>query len=134
MGNEHDNRDIRLDCPNSFGYFIFGIFRSKKNSKNSEAVKALQMVIDVSEETQTYLQKRVVGVKRSQETEYRLAECWSKASFMMSRINKDLSVRLYDKSQFWRNPDTWDGKKIIEKNISLFSVTETARNLMMSYA
>jgi len=107
---------------------------AKKANKTSEAVEALQMVIDVSEETETYLQMRVNGGERDRQTEYRLAEHWSSASFMMSRVNKDLSVRLYDKSQFWRNPDTWDSKKIKEKNISLKSVSESARKLMISYA
>jgi hypothetical protein len=107
---------------------------AKKANKTSDAIEALKIVIDVSEETQTYLQKRVSGEARDRHTEYGLAEKWSRASFMMSRVNKDLSVRLYDKSQFWRNPDTWNSQKIKEKNISLVSVTESAKKLMESYA
>lgn len=107
---------------------------AKKENKTSDAVESLRMVIDVSEETQTYLQLRVNGEERNRQTEYRLAEKWSRASFMMGRINEDLSVRLYDKSEFWRNPDTWDSQKIKEKNISLVSVTQSARKLMKSYA
>lgn len=105
---------------------------AKKTRNTANAVEALKMVIDVSEETQTYLQKRVDGGRIRRETEYRLAEGWSRAS-LMSRINKDLSVRLSYKSEFWRNPDTWDANKIKEKNISLSGVVETAKKLMISY-
>jgi hypothetical protein len=107
---------------------------AKKTTKNAEAVNALTLIIDVSEETQTYLQKRIEGEERDRMTEYKLAEGWSRASFKMSRINRDLSVRLHDKSHFWRNPETWDATKIEKKNISLSSVTETAKKLMLSYA
>ncbi len=107
---------------------------AKKNSKTGEAIEALKLVIDASEKTQTYLQRRANGQERDNSTEYELAEDWSRASFLISRINKELSIRLSDKSQFWRNPDTWDSNLIAQKNISLESVTSDARRLMESYA
>jgi hypothetical protein len=107
---------------------------AKKANKTGEAIEALKLVIDVSEMTQTYLQKRANGEDRDFGTEYRLAEHWARAAFSISRVNKELSVRLSDKSKFWRNPDTWDSKLISEKNISLESVTIDARRLMESYA
>jgi len=107
---------------------------AKKATKIDEAKKALKLVIDASEMTQTYLQKRANGEDRDSGTEYSLAEHWSKAAFSISSVNKELSVRLSDKSKFWRNPDTWDSKLISEKNISLVSVTNDAKRLMESYA
>lgn len=107
---------------------------AKKATKTGEAIEALKLVIDASEMTQTYLQKRTNGEDRDYKTEYNLAEHWSMAAFLISRINKELSVRLSDKSKFWRNPDTWDSKLIDEKNISLESVTNDAKRLMESYA
>jgi hypothetical protein len=107
---------------------------AKKVSKTSDAVEALTLVIDASEKTQTYLDKLAGGAERHNRTEYGLAEDWSRASFLMSRINKDLSVRLSAKSRFWRNPDTWDAKAIADKNISLEAVTKDARRLMEAYA
>ncbi len=107
---------------------------AKKSNKTDQAIEALKLVIDTSESTQTYLQNRVNGHSRDQRIEYRLAETWSRAAFSMCRINKELSVRLSDKSRFWRDPDTWDSKKIEEKNISLVSVTNDAKRLMESYA
>ena len=107
---------------------------AKKANKTVAAIEALKEVIDASEKTQTYLQKRAKGQDRDFDTEYDLAEHWSRASFLISRINKKLSVRLYDKSEFWRNPDTWDSDLIVQKNISLKSVTTDAKRLMESYA
>ena len=106
---------------------------AKKANKTGEAVEALKLVIDASEMTQTYLQKRTNEEDRDFRTEYSLAEHWSRASFLISRVNKELSVRLSDKSKFWRNPDTWDSKLVAEKNISLESVTNDAKRLMESY-
>ncbi len=107
---------------------------TKKTNKTKDAIEALRVVIDASEETQTYLQKRASGLKRNRETEYNLATQWSTAGFLMSRINKELSIRLSDKSRFWRNPDTWSSESITEKNISLVSVTDDAKQLMESIA
>jgi hypothetical protein len=67
-------------------------------------------------------------------TEYGLAEHWSRAAFLISRINKDLSVRLDAKSLFWRSPDTWETDLRAHKDISLESVTSDAKRLMESYA
>ncbi|PLY06764.1 MAG: hypothetical protein C0622_00665 [Desulfuromonas sp.] len=107
---------------------------AKKANKTNDAIEALRVVIDASEETQTYLQKRAEGLERDRETEYSLAAKWSTAGFLMSRINKELSVRLSEKSRFWREPETWSSEQINEKNISLVSVTGDAKKLMESYA
>ena len=107
---------------------------AKKANKTNDAIEALRLVIDASEETQTYLQKRAEGLERDREIEYRLAAKWSESGFLMSRINKELSVRLSEKSRFWRDPETWSSDQIKEKNISLVSVTDDAKKLMESYA
>lgn len=113
---------------------FFAYLEAKKANKTNQAIEALKKVIDVSEKTQTYLQKRSKGEKRNFSTEYQLAEDWSRAAFSISRIDKKLSARLYDKSLFWRNPDTWDAKSIKSKGISLAAVTSDARRIMESYA
>jgi len=107
---------------------------AKKANKTGEAVEALGVVIDASEKTQTYLQKRAEGQDRNRDTEFELAEHWSQAAFLISRVNKDLSVRLNAKSQFWRNPDTWEIDMRPHRNISLESVTADAKRLIKSYA
>ena len=107
---------------------------AKKANKTSEAVEALTEVIDASERTQTYLQGRVEGMERNRSTEYELAEKWSRAAFLISRVSPELSVRLNAKSKFWRNPDTWEQDLRAHKDISLDSVTQDARKLMASYA
>lgn len=73
---------------------------AKRVNRTGEAVEALRIVIDASEKTQTYLQRRSEGGARNRDTEYELAEVWSRAAFIISRINKDLSVRLNEKSRF----------------------------------
>jgi phage-related protein len=107
---------------------------AKKTTKTADAVQALQEIIIVSEKTETYLQKRANGIDRDRSSEYELAELWSRAAFRISRFDNNLSVRLCDKSEFWRNPDTWSVGPKAHKNISLASVTAEAKRLMESYA
>lgn len=106
---------------------------AKKVNKTAAAVEALKEIIEASEKTQTYLLRRAEGGERSRDTEWDLAEKWSYAAFLISRINKDLSVRLDAKSRFWRNPDTWETDLRASKDISLESVTQDAKRLMASY-
>lgn len=107
---------------------------AKKANRTAEAVAALSTTIEASEKTQTYLQSRAEGYERNRQTEWELAERWSEAAFLISRVNKDLSVRLTAKSRFWRNPDTWQTDIRAHKDISLESVTEDAKKLMASFA
>ena len=107
---------------------------AKKANRTGEAIAALTEVIDAAEKTQTYLQGRAEGKEKDREIEWQLAEKWSRAAFLISRVNKNLSVRLHEKSQFWRNPDTWEPDLRAFKDISLSSVTRDARRLMESYA
>ncbi|MBI4999117.1 MAG: hypothetical protein HZC22_19880 [Rhodocyclales bacterium] len=106
---------------------------AKKANQTGEAVAALTEVITASDKTQTYLQARAEGIERNRATEWQLAEHWSRAAFLISRVNKDLSVRLSAKSEFWRNPDTWETDLRAHRDISLSSVTRDARRLMESY-
>lgn len=107
---------------------------AKKINQTGVAIAALTEVIEVSEKTETYLQARAEGKDRDREIEWQLAEKWSRAAFLISRVNGDLSVRLHEKSKFWRNPDTWEPDLRAVKDISLSSVTRDARRIMESYA
>lgn len=108
--------------------------KAKKANKTGVAIEALKEVISASEKTQTYLQARAEGKERDRATEYELAEKWSYASFLISRVDKGLSIRLDAKSKFWRNPETWDSDLRAHKNIDLDSVAADARRLMSTYA
>lgn len=107
---------------------------SKKSNKTNESVAALREVINASEKTQTYLQQRLDGLERDRNTEYLLAESWSQAAFLISRVNRELSVRLDAKSKFWRNRDTWESDLRAHKDIGLESVTNEAKRIMSMYA
>lgn len=113
---------------------IAAYIETKKENRTGEAIEALKETIIASEKTQTYLQGRAEGKQRNRDTEYELAEAWSKAAFLISRVNKDLSVRLDAKSLFWRNPDTWETDLRAHKDISLESVTKDAKKIMAAYA
>ncbi|ENC9782872.1 hypothetical protein L4Z64_000939 [Pseudomonas aeruginosa] len=113
---------------------LFTYLESKKEHRTGEAISALTEVINASERTQTYLQARAGGMERNRETEWDLAECWSRAAFLISRVNKELSVRLDGKSRFWRDPETWSIDLRAHKDISLEKVAIDARKLMNSYA
>ena len=108
--------------------------KANKNSKCEEIVEALGKVISASEKTQTYLLSRAEGGERNRETEWELAELWSHAAFIISRIDEDLSSRLHIKSRLWRNPDTWNQGFRATKDISLEHVSGHARKLLEVYA
>lgn len=108
-------------------------FEAKKANQTSESVQALKEVINASEKTQTYLQRLADGRDRDRNIEYVLAESWSSAAFLISRVNKELSVRLDAKSKFWRNRDTWTHELRAYKDIGLDSVTNEAKRIMSSY-
>jgi hypothetical protein len=107
---------------------------AKKAADSGAAVQALTYVIDASERTQTYLARRANGQPRNRDTEWELAEMWSRAAFQISHINSELSVRLNAKSRFWRDPDTWDPTLRASKQIDLQSVANEARRVMRAYA
>jgi len=113
---------------------LFALVEAKKANRTGETVQALTHVIDASERTQTYLALRAEGSDRSRQTEHEIAELWSRAAFLISRIDQSLAVRLDAKSRFWRNPDTWSPTLRASKQISLSSVTTEARRLMAAYA
>lgn len=113
---------------------ITAYVEAKKANRAGEAIEALIETIDASEKTQTYLLGRSEGKDRNRDTESQLAENWSRSAFLISRVSKDLSVRLDAKSKFWRNPDTWATDLRAHKDISLESVTNDAKALMESFA
>lgn len=114
--------------------FFAYIEARKANSNSKDAMTALALIVEVSEKTQTYLSKRRAGSPRHYDTEYRLAEMWSRASFIIGNIDKDLSVRLDAKSNFWRHQDTWSGDLRATKDISLDYVNTKAKELRDIYA
>lgn len=106
---------------------------AKKANNTNDAIGALTAVIEAAEKTDSYLHKRASGEDRNRNTEHTLAELWASAAFSISRIDKDLSVRLSAKSKFWRDPDTWDTSLRAHKDISLLSVRDDAQQLLESY-
>ncbi|ENK1957106.1 hypothetical protein [Vibrio cholerae] len=108
--------------------------KANKHAKSGEIVEALGKVITASEKTQTYLQQRADGGERDRNIEWELAEHWSHAAFIISRIDKDLSSRLHIKSRLWRDPETWNKGIRATKDISLDHVSGHARKLMETYA
>ena len=118
----------------TFTVAFLAYLEARKGNKTPEAISALQKVIEASEKTETYLVMRTKGETRNIVTEQNLAEIWSEASFLISRVNQELSRRLSAKSEFWRDPDAWDEAIRAHKDISLISVTDDAKKLLASYA
>jgi len=119
------------------GTFIIAVMaylEAKKGNQTPEAINALKEVINASEKTQSYLSKRNVGGSKDFDKEQELAELWSKASLLTSRINADLSVRLSAKSKFWRDPENWENSMRAYKDISLEGVTNDAKELLEKFA
>ena len=114
----------------SFVAFI----EAKKANRNNESIAALKEVLAASEKTHVYLYDRSQGKDREYGKEMEIAHLWSRAAFLISRIDKELSVRLHAKSEFWMNQDTWEVDVRAHKDISLDSVTADARRLIEAYA
>ncbi len=107
---------------------------AKKATNKSESIDVLRKIIEATNETETYLTLRSEGQKRDRVTENRLANLWSEASFLMRRIDQNLSIRLNEKSRFWRNPEIWEISQSDNIDISLNSVRVDAENLLISIA
>ncbi len=107
---------------------------AKEANRTNDAMGALKIVIETSERTQTYLFKKADGEHQDRNFEHELAEQWATAAFLISKVSKDLSIRLSEKSRFWRNPDTWEPEMKAHGDISLETVTREAKRLMGSYA
>lgn len=103
---------------------------AKKVTRNNKAIEALRIVIEAADKTETYCELRAEGADRNRRTEHELAELWSHASFMVRKIDRQLSFRLNDKSRFWRDPDTWSAEQIQRAGISLKSVKKEADRLL----
>ncbi|OOE39760.1 hypothetical protein [Salinivibrio kushneri] len=117
----------------SFATSFIAYMEAKKANKNNESVAALKEVLKASEKTHVYLYDRTQGKERNFGKEMEIAHLWSKAAFLISRIDKELSVRLHAKSEFWMSQDTWDVDIRAHKDISLDSVTADARRLIEAY-
>ncbi|MEL7967588.1 hypothetical protein AAG587_14515 [Vreelandella neptunia] len=105
----------------------------KKANKNNDSIVVLKDILEASEKTHVYLYDRSQGKDRDYRKEMEIAHLWSSAAFLISRIDKELSVRLHAKSEFWMNQDTWDVDIRAHKDISLDSVTADARRLIEAY-
>lgn len=103
--------------------------KSRQGSLDQVHSQILSEVIGAAEKTQTYLLKREKGQEQDFETEWELAEIWSRLSFSVQDIDEGLSMRLHQKSRIWRNRQEWDRGIRATKNLSLDSVIRTAHAL-----
>lgn len=100
--------------------------RARKEGLSSEHQKILGDVIEAAEKTQTYLLKRESGGARDLDTEWELAEKWSRLSYSVRSIDRNLSERLHLKSRIWRDRQEWEQGIRATKELSLDSVISSA--------
>jgi len=130
MSTEVSDWGTLLTCVIAFIAYL----EAKKSNRTAEALSALRIVVEAAEKTETYCSLRDDNGVRDHLKESELAELWSQAAFLIHRLDKNLSVRLHDKSRFWRAPDTWDAQSIRSADISLNSVRVDANILLKKYA
>ena len=99
---------------------------AKKSTRQGHNLEALRKVVEAANKTETYI---TLG-KNDREKENELAELWSEAAFLISKVDKGLAFRLNMKSQFWRDPNTWTQTNDNSVDISLHSVRLDAEKLL----
>jgi hypothetical protein len=113
--------------------FISYLEAKKATAKNSD-IEVLRKIIEAANETESYLTLRAEGQERDRSKENHLANLWAETSFLMIRIDRNLSLRLSDKSKFWRDPQTWEAQQTSSGDISLSSVRNDAEKLLLAFA
>ena len=103
---------------------------AKKATRQGHNIEALRKVVEAADKTETYI---ALG-KNDRKKENELAELWSEAAFLISKVDKALSFRLNMKSRFWRNPTTWNHATNNGVDISLHSVRMDAERLLEQVA
>jgi hypothetical protein len=93
-----------------------GVRRTEKIDKAVEALGSALM------ETRIYIRDRSDKAQRSTERENELAKLWMDASHSLRRIRNDTAKIARMKSEYWLDPERWQGDASEEDAIAIENV------------
>jgi len=110
---------------------VLGLFRYSNKPTTEKTDQALLALYAALAETRSYLSDLQAGKPRDKERQFAIARLWNTASVPLREIDKDLSERCFLKGGYWMEPEVWDQKQIEAKGITIESVFEATRLLLI---
>ncbi len=110
---------------------VLGLIRDHKKQRTELIDLALLALYTALAETRSYLSDLKDGKRRDKKREFAIARLWNTASVPLRQIDKDLAERCFLKGGYWMEPEAWDQKKIEAKGITIDSVFEATRQLLI---
>ena len=110
---------------------VLGLIRDQKKQRTEQIDQALLALYAALAETRSYLSDLKDGKRRDKKREFAIARLWNTASVPLRQIDKDLAERCFLKGGYWMEPEAWDQKKIEAKGITIDSVFEATRQLLI---
>jgi hypothetical protein len=108
-----------------------GLIREGKKQRTEKIDHALLALYAALSETRAYILDREKGKRRNRQQEFEIAKLWHSASIPLRNIDKEFAERCFLKGSYWMEPDIWDKKRIDEKGISIDTVFDATRKLLL---
>jgi hypothetical protein len=110
---------------------VLGLIRENKIRRTEKIDQALLALYAALAETKAYLSDLRSRKPRSRKREFAIAKLWHAASVPLREVDKGLAERCFLKGGYWMEPETWDQQRIREKRITIESVFEATRQLLV---
>lgn len=82
-------------------------------------------------ETKAYIADLKSGKPKDTQRQFAIARLWNTASVPLREIDKDLAERCFLKGGYWMEPEAWDEARLEAKGITIDSVFEATRQLLI---
>jgi hypothetical protein len=105
-------------------------FQTERHYKTDKKDKALEAIDKAIQETTKYSRKIEAGEPEDMDEEMELSNLWSKAAIHARYFSKELAGKLYIKSGYWSDPDTWNYAQIKGTGITLKHIQEEVKKLL----
>ncbi len=109
---------------------LLGPLGELQKDKREMADAALRAVCTALNETCLYVGDLEKGGARDREREAQLVHLWSAAAIPVRHVDHHFASVCQHKSEYWLNPETWDGRGARGVNIELKSVRKRYRSLL----
>ena len=102
--------------------------RHYKTEKKTQALKAIEKAVI---ETTKYVHKTTnKGMPKNKVEEMRLSTFWMEAAALSNPLFKKLGEKLGLKSQYWKNPDTWNVDQIEDEIITIEQIEKEIKKIL----
>ncbi len=108
-----------------------GLIRERKKARTERTDQALTALYAALAETKAYISDLKAGKPPDSQRQFAIANLWNTASVPLREIDKDLAERCFLKGGYWMEPDAWDQAQLEAKKITIDSVFEATRQLLL---